>query len=82
VIAMLKARCDEPARVSKPIQFSGHTGNRIAVELSPFLRQPSIMVVDDYPANLQLLEDMLLRSGYQVRLFQRGSLALVDAAEQ
>jgi two-component system, sensor histidine kinase and response regulator len=41
----------------------------------------SIMVVDDNPANLKLLEDMLGQAGYGVRSFPRGRLAL-DAAAQ
>jgi CheY-like chemotaxis protein len=40
-----------------------------------------VMVVDDNPANLKLLEDMLRQHGYEVRSFPRGRLALA-AAEQ
>jgi two-component system sensor histidine kinase/response regulator len=40
-----------------------------------------IMIVDDNPANLKLLEDMLCQQTYQVRAFPRGRLAL-RAAEQ
>lgn len=36
----------------------------------------SIMVVDDNPANLKLLEDMLQQKGYHVRSFPGGRLAL------
>ena len=43
---------------------------------------PSIAVVDDTPANLRLLDDMLRQQGYQVRLFPRGALALKAAASQ
>jgi len=39
-----------------------------------------IMAVDDQPANLKLLEDMLGRQGYVVRSFPRGRLALEAAA--
>ena len=39
----------------------------------------SIMVVDDTPANLRLLDDLLRQQGYQVRLFPRGALALKAA---
>jgi two-component system, sensor histidine kinase len=39
----------------------------------------SIMVVDDQPANLKLLEDMLKVRGYKVRSFPRGRLALAAA---
>ena len=39
------------------------------------------MIVDDNPANLKLLEDMLRQHGYEVRSFPRGRLALA-AAEQ
>src|SRR5580704_1560050 len=38
-----------------------------------------IMIVDDTPANLKLLEDMLLQEGYQVRSFPRGRLAIAAA---
>jgi CheY-like chemotaxis protein len=39
-----------------------------------------IMVVDDNPANLKLLEDMLRQKGYHVRSFLQGSLALKSAS--
>jgi two-component system sensor histidine kinase/response regulator len=39
-----------------------------------------IMAVDDQPANLKLLEDLLSRQGYLVRSFPRGRLALEAAA--
>ena len=41
----------------------------------------SIIVVDDQPANLKLLEDMLKVSGYRIRSFPRGRLALAAAAQ-
>jgi CheY-like chemotaxis protein len=41
----------------------------------------TIMVVDDQPANLMLLEKMLRREGHEVRSFQQGRLAL-EAAEE
>jgi putative two-component system response regulator len=40
-----------------------------------------IMVVDDNPANLKLLEDMLQQYGYEVCSFPLGRLALAAAAE-
>src|SRR3984957_18898950 len=39
-----------------------------------------IMAVDDQPANLKLLEELLTRQGYIVRSFPRGRLALEAAA--
>jgi two-component system, sensor histidine kinase and response regulator len=39
-----------------------------------------IMAVDDQPANLKLLEDLLSQQGYTVRSFPRGRLALEAAA--
>ena len=39
-----------------------------------------IMAVDDQPANLKLLEDLLTQQGYIVRSFPRGRLALDAAA--
>jgi two-component system sensor histidine kinase/response regulator len=39
-----------------------------------------IMAVDDQPANLKLLEELLSRQGYIVRSFPRGRLALEAAA--
>jgi two-component system sensor histidine kinase/response regulator len=41
----------------------------------------SIMVVDDQPANLKLLENMLKVRGYNVRSFPRGRLALAAAVQ-
>lgn len=41
----------------------------------------TIMVVDDTPANLRLLEDMLEEAGYRVLAFPRGDLALRAAAK-
>ncbi len=38
-----------------------------------------IMIVDDNPANLKLLEDMLVRQGHEVRSFPLGRLALAAA---
>jgi CheY-like chemotaxis protein len=48
----------------------------VAAQESP---QASIMAVDDNPANLKLLEDMLREHGYEVRSFPRGRLALASA---
>lgn len=42
--------------------------------------QSNIMVVDDQPANLKLLEDLLAHQGYSVKSFPRGRLALEAAA--
>jgi two-component system, sensor histidine kinase and response regulator len=41
--------------------------------------QRDIMIVDDNPANLKLLEDMLLQRGHEVHSFPRGRLALAAA---
>jgi CheY-like chemotaxis protein len=41
-----------------------------------------IMVVDDQPANLKLMEDMLRLKGYGVRSFPRGRMALTAAIRQ
>jgi two-component system, sensor histidine kinase and response regulator len=43
------------------------------------LSRSDIMIVDDTPANLKLLEDMLLLEGYEVRSFPLGRLALAAA---
>jgi len=40
----------------------------------------TIMVVDDTPANLKLLQQMLQTEGYIVRTFPRGAMALAAAA--
>jgi CheY-like chemotaxis protein len=42
----------------------------------------NIMIVDDNPANLKLLEDMLRQHGYEVRSFPRGRLALAAATQE
>lgn len=43
--------------------------------------QSDIMVVDDNPANLKLLEDILRQRGHNVRSFPLGRLALAAAAK-
>jgi putative nucleotidyltransferase with HDIG domain len=43
---------------------------------------PDIMVVDDSPDNLKLLEEMLRPHGYEVRSFPRGRMALAAAERQ
>jgi CheY-like chemotaxis protein len=53
----------------------------------PALTSPSIplgyvMIVDDNPANLKLLEDMLRQHDYEVRAFPRGRLALAAAGKE
>jgi DNA-binding response OmpR family regulator len=42
----------------------------------------NIMIVDDNPANLKLLEDVLRQRGYEVRSFPRGRLALAGADQE
>lgn len=44
-------------------------------------RTPGILIVDDNPANLQLLYGMLKKSGYLVRPVPNGTLALEAAAK-
>jgi CheY-like chemotaxis protein len=44
--------------------------------------QLGIRVVDDQPANLKLMEDMLRGQGYGVRSFLRGRMALAAAVDQ
>ena len=43
-------------------------------------RSSDLMVVDDNPKNLKLLERMLYDCGFRVRLFPRGKMALASAA--
>jgi two-component system sensor histidine kinase/response regulator len=46
------------------------------------LTQSDIMVVDDNPANLKLLEDMLVQQHHEVRSFPLGRLALTSALKK
>jgi two-component system sensor histidine kinase/response regulator len=46
---------------------------------SPDAASPSVLVVDDTPANLQMLADMLKRRGYRARPVPSGKLALQAA---
>ena len=46
------------------------------------MSQSDIMIVDDNPANLKLLEDMLLGRGHDVRSFPLGRLAIASAMKQ
>lgn len=41
-----------------------------------------VMIVDDTPANLGLLEDLLVANDIDVAAFPKGSMALVAAAKQ
>jgi len=49
---------------------------------APPTRRAIVMVVDDRPANLGLLETMLRHEGYRVRPLPRGRLALAAAAKE
>ena len=44
--------------------------------MNPATPRPTIMVVDDSPANLKLLGGLFRENGYQVRPFTQGALAL------
>jgi len=48
----------------------------------PAAHPGNIMIVDDNPANLKLLEDMLRQQGYEVQSFPRGRLALSAARQE
>ena len=48
--------------------------------MSTEARQATIMVVDDTPANLQLLDQMLVKQGFRVKTFPVGRLVLRAAA--
>jgi putative two-component system response regulator len=49
--------------------------------MSQTRQKKDIMVVDDQPVNLRLMEEVLSRQGYGVRSFPRGRLALAAAAK-
>lgn len=44
-------------------------------------QEPVIMIVDDEPQNLRVLEGMLRQDAYKVIAFPRGDLALAAACE-
>jgi two-component system, sensor histidine kinase and response regulator len=48
--------------------------------LNSNIAKGSLIVVDDNPNNLKLLDGMLHNSGFSVRLFPRGEMALASAA--
>ncbi|HEY5522908.1 MAG TPA: response regulator [Desulfuromonadaceae bacterium] len=50
------------------------------MKIDNVLGKATIMVVDDTPANLKLLQDMLQSNGYRVLAFTRGTMALKAAA--
>ena len=50
-----------------------------ATKASAAVTHSDIMIVDDNPANLKLLEDMLTQQGHEVRSFPLGRLALAAA---
>ncbi len=43
--------------------------------------RPTIMIIDDAPANLKVLDGMLQQQGYRIMAFPRGALALKAAAK-
>lgn len=49
---------------------------------NPLSAPPNIMIVDDTPVNLRLLDGMLRGQGYRVRSFPRGRLALTAALNE
>jgi len=51
-------------------------------EIAELLSPGNVMVVDDNPANLKLLEEMLAQKGYEVRVFPGGRLALAGAEQE
>lgn len=54
----------------------------VATAPQPTLDRGDIMVVDDNPSNLKLMESMLRTHGYAVRSFPRGRLALAAAENE
>jgi len=50
--------------------------------MNPSDKSQCIMVVDDQPGNLKLMEGMLRQEGYEVRSFSSGRMALAAAAHQ
>jgi len=57
-------------------------GNCILPKGNVSLPPGNIMVVDDNPTNLKLLEDMLREDGYEVRSFPLGRLAIAAARQE
>ncbi|WP_179953357.1 response regulator [Desulfobotulus mexicanus] len=49
--------------------------------MSIFSAHPKIMIVDDTPANLNLLQEILQEEDYHIMAFPRGSMALAAAAK-
>src|SRR5690349_11465786 len=77
---------EQPQAFEERVQSEGGPAKELArdrtVMISGQKNKGNIMVVDDQPANLKLLEDMLRQQGYRVRSFPRGRLALSAAAQQ
>jgi putative two-component system response regulator len=53
-----------------------------ALTIQQVTNKADIMVVDDQPANLNLMQHMLTHQGYTVRSFPRGRMALAAAIRQ
>lgn len=49
--------------------------------MNPQNTKQRVIVIDDTPANLGLLEELLVLNGFEVAAFPRGSMALIAAAE-
>jgi len=72
---------DELIRLAGNVAYTAPAAPAASVADAIVPGKANIMVVDDQPANLKLVEELLGREGYTVRSFPRGRLALA-AVEQ
>src|ERR1700679_2430693 len=76
----MRGRRTGPCRqvpIPYPSASTGRSARPVKETTMPVPRY--IMIVDDNPANLKLLEDMLLQQGYEARSFLLGSMAMAAA---
>jgi CheY-like chemotaxis protein len=71
---------DELRRLAEIASAGAGASPVLATPAEDLQPKGNIMVVDDQPANLKLLEDLLTSLGHAVRSFPRGRLALDAAA--
>jgi PAS domain S-box-containing protein len=57
-------------------------GSVLPINESAHTHDGNIMLVDDNPANLRLLEKILGQQGYSIRAFTRGTMALAAAQQE
>ena len=82
VMANASANSEKPAFTLSTAELEAKTSSEQSCQLKmAHLRQNSILIVDDNPANIKVLFDFLHQSGYKVSVAKSGESALLKVQE-